>query len=81
MQTAWGGSRTTGSQTEGATANIYKSVATTTYTASKAIIEHGLFSQSTGTTLMDRTKLGAAINVVNGNQIEWTFQITFSSGG
>jgi len=76
----WGGARDTGTQIEGATANIYKSVATTTYNATKAITEHGLFNTAVTATLMDRT-LFSAINVESGNQIEWTFQITFTAGG
>jgi len=79
METPWGGSRDTGTQVEGASANIYKSVATTTYNATKAITEHGLFNASSDGTLMDRTVF-AAINVVDTNQIEWTFQITFTAG-
>jgi len=69
-----------GTQTEGATANIYKSVATMTMDATEAITEHVLMSQSGAGTLMDRTVF-SAINVVSGNQIEFTFQITFTSGG
>lgn len=80
LGTPWGGARDVGTQTEGATANIYKSVATTTYNATKAITEHGLFNASSSVTLMDRT-LFSAINVVSGNAIEWTFQVTFTSGG
>ena len=80
LGTPWGGSRDTGTQIEGATGNIYKSVATTTYNATKAITEHGLFLASSAGTLMDRTVF-SAINVVSGNAVEWTFQITFSSGG
>jgi len=80
LGTPWGGARTVGTQTEGATANIYKSVATTTYNATKAITEHGLFNAATGVTLMDRTKF-AAINVVDGNQIQFTFEISFTAGG
>lgn len=80
LGTPWGGARDVGTQTEGATANIYKSVATTTYNASKAITEHGLFNAASGVTLMDRTKFDA-LNVVDTNQIEWTFSISFASGG
>ena len=70
----------------------YTSVATTTYTAAIPvspcpITEHGLFSTAgaggppvTGGTLMDRSVF-AAINVVSGNQIEWTYVITFVAGG
>jgi len=79
METAWGGSRDTGTQTEGASANIYKSVATTTYNATKAITEHGLFNASSDGTLMDRTVF-SAINVVDTNQVEWTFQLTLTAG-
>jgi hypothetical protein len=80
LDTAWGGDRSTGTQTEGASANIYKSVATTTYNASKAITEHGLFNIDADGILMDRTKFDA-INVVDTNQIEFTFEITFTAGG
>ncbi len=69
-----------GTQIEGSSANIYKSVATMAMDATEAITEHVLMSQSGAGTLMDRTKF-SAINVVSGNQIEFTFQITFSSGG
>jgi hypothetical protein len=79
--------RDVGTQVDGASANIYKSVATTTYTNTWAITEHGLFNTAgtggppvTGGDLMDRT-LFAAINVVSTNQIEWTFTITFTAGG
>lgn len=67
----------------------YTSVATTTYTgayAPCAISEHGLFNDPglgippTGPTLMDRSTF-ADINVAVGNQIQWTFEITFVAGG
>ena len=80
LVTPWGGARDTGTQVEGASTNIYKSVATTTYNATKAITEHGLFNVATGGILMDRTVF-AAISVVNSDKIEFTFTITFSSGG
>ena len=78
LGTPWGGARTTGTQIEGASAHIYKSVATTTYTATKAITEHGLFNIATNGILMDRSVF-SAINVVNTNQIEWTYQLTINS--
>ena len=80
LQTTTGIARATGSQIEGATAEIYKSVGTITADATEAITEHGLFNASSGVTMMDRTKF-TAINVVSGNQIEFTFQITFTAGG
>jgi len=78
LGTPWGGARDTGTQV--ASTNTYTSVATTTYNATKAITEHGLFNASSGVTLMDRTKF-AAINVVDTNAITWTFVITFATGG
>lgn len=78
METAWGGARSTGTQV--ASTNTYTSVATTTYNATKAITEHGLFSASSGATLMDRHTF-AAINVVDTNQIQWTYVLTLTAGG
>jgi len=70
IETTDGESRATGDQGEGASANIYKSIGTISYTTTKAITEHGLFNASTSGTLMDRTVF-SAINVVNGDSIEW----------
>lgn len=78
--------RTVGTQVEHSS-KVYKSIATETFDATAAITEHGVFNTAgaggppvTGGILMDRTVF-SAINVVNGNQIEWTFTITFTSGG
>jgi hypothetical protein len=78
LGTPWGGARDVGTQV--ASTNTYTSVATTTYNATKAITEHGLFNASSSVTLMDRTKF-SAINVVSGDGIQWTFVITFTAGG
>jgi len=79
IETTDGESRATGTQTESA-ANAYRSVGTISYTTTKAITEHGLFSQSTGGTLMDRSVF-SAINVVNGDSIQFTYTLTLTSGG
>lgn len=79
IETTDGESRATGTQTESA-ANAYRSVGTISYTTTKAVTEHGVFSQSTGATLMDRSVF-SAINVVSGDSIQFTYTITFSSGG
>jgi len=79
METTDGESRVTGSQIEGATAEIYKSVGTITYSGGVAVTEHGLFSMVTGGTLMDRHVFGA-INVVATDAIEFTYQFTSVSG-
>lgn len=71
--------RATGTQTEGASANIYRSVGTISYTATRAVAEHGLFSASTAGSLMDRTVF-SAINVVNGDSIQFTYELTATAG-
>lgn len=70
--------RATGTQIEGATANIFKTVATVTYTATRAIVEHGIFSASTSGTMMDRSVF-STINVDNNDSIEFTYEITFNA--
>jgi hypothetical protein len=72
-------SRATGTQTE-SSHNVYVSVGTISYTTTKAITEHGLFSQATGTTLMDRSEF-SAINVVSGDSIQFTYSLTLTAGG
>lgn len=74
--------RATGSTIEGASANIYRTVGTLTFDASAAITEHGIFSASaTGTgTLLDRS-LFSAVNVVSGDSIQATYDLTVSAGG
>lgn len=79
METTDGESRATGTQTESA-ANAYRSVGTISYTSTKAITEHGLFNDSAAGTLMDRTVF-SAINVVNGDSIQFTYTLTISAGG
>jgi len=79
MESATGEARSTGTQTE-TDHDTYKSVATDTYSGSFAITEHGLFNTVDSTLLMDRTVF-SAINVVSGNQIEFTFEISFTAGG
>ena len=80
LQTPCGEARDVGSQIEGATANIYKSVATNTYAGSFAITEHGLFNAGAAGTLMDRSVF-SAINVISGDKIEFSYQLSVSSGG
>ena len=80
IETTDGEARATGSQTEGSSVNIYKSVGTISYTTTKVITEHGLFNALTGPTLMDRHVFSAR-NVENGDSIEFTYQLTVSAGG
>lgn len=79
IETTDGEARATGNQTESA-ANVYRSVGTISYTTTKAVTEHGLFNDPTAGTLMDRTVF-TAINVVNGDSIQFTYDHTYSAGG
>ena len=76
-----GESRATGTQVE-SSAVAYQSVGTIAYTSTKAITEHGLFNDATGTTLnlMDR-HVFAAVNVVSGDSIQFTYTLTATAGG
>jgi len=71
--------RDTGSQVEGASTNIYRSVGTVTATASRAIREHGLFNVVTGGTLMDRSVF-ALINLATDDAIQFTYELTIPAG-
>lgn len=73
------GSRVSGTQTEGAAANVYRTVATISFGGTFAVTEHGVFSASTSGTMLDRS-LFAAINVINGDSIEFTYDLTLPSG-
>lgn len=72
------GSRVAGTQIEGASANIYKTVATITYGATYSITEHGLFSASTSGTLFDRSVF-TAIGVDTSTNIEFTYEYTLNA--
>lgn len=61
-------------------ANLYRSIGTQTYTSTLAITEHGLFSASTSGTLLDRSVF-SAVNVVNGDSIQFTYTLTITAGG
>jgi len=78
MGTTDGETRVTGTQVD--VDPIYRSVGTITYTTTKAITEHGLFNIVTGGTMIDR-HVFTAINVVNTDQIEFTYEWTANSGG
>lgn len=74
------GTRVAGTQSSPA-GGQYRTVATVAYASTLAITEHGVFSQlATGGTLLDRSVF-TAINVVNGDSIQFTYTITFSAGG
>jgi len=81
IETTDGESKASGTQVE-ASSVIYRTVATITYTTTKAITEHGITNNSaddTGT-LMDRSVF-SAVNVVNGESIQFTYELTCTAGG
>ena len=72
--------RATGTKTN-PTAPVVRSVGTIAYVSTLAITEWGLFNQAAqGGTLWDR-KVFAAINVVSGDSIQFTYSVTLTSGG
>jgi len=79
MQTDSGVARVSGTPSN-PSANQYRSVATMAYTSTLAITEWGLFSASTSGTLWDR-RVFSAINVVNGDSIQFTYTLTVNNGG
>jgi len=79
LQTPAGPARVAGAKTQPA-ANQARTIATIAYTATLAIVEHGLFSAATGVTLWDRTQF-SAVNVVNGDSIQFTYTLTINAGG
>lgn len=80
METTDGESRVAGTQVAGGSlgARTYTSVGTISYTTTKAITEHGVFNASTSGTLLDRSVF-SAINVVNGDSIQFTYVLTINS--
>ncbi len=73
--------RATGTLTEGASANIFRTVGTVSFDGAGAITEHGIFSvASTGSgTLLDRSVF-SAINVISGDSISFTYDFTLPAG-
>ena len=80
LVTPFGGARVAGTQVAGgtSTAPTYTSVATISFTSTLAITEHGIFNASTVGTLLDRSVF-AAINVVNGDSIQFTYTLTINA--
>lgn len=75
-----GEARATGTQTEGGSANIYRTFAEHTFSGSFAVTEHGVFNAGSGGVLMDRSVFSAK-QVSAGTKIEVTFELTLQSGG
>jgi hypothetical protein len=63
-------------------AGVYRTVATISYTATRTITEHGIFSVITTNTvsLLDRS-LFTGIPVISGDSIQFTYNFTYTAGG
>jgi hypothetical protein len=76
--------RPTGTTTEGATANIYRTVATLTPDSGGtiAVTEHGVFSQAAtgGGVMIDRTTFVAVNIVASSDSLQAQYDLTFNSG-
>lgn len=72
--------RAVGTQTHGASSNIFRSIATITATSAYTVMEHGIFS-TTGESdyLLDRTKLGTDFIVATDDEVEWTYELTVNT--
>jgi len=77
--------RPTGTTTEGASANIYRTVATISPDSGGtiAITEHGVFSQAAtgGGTLLDRSVFSAFNVVAGSDSLQTTYDLTLTAGG
>jgi hypothetical protein len=73
--------RATGSLTEGAAANIFRTVGTNLVDASVACVEHGIFSQAAtgGGTLLDRSVF-STVNLASGDSLASTYDLTIAAG-
>jgi len=75
----YGGARAAGTQSTPA-AGQYRSVGTINFTGNAAVTEWGLFSAANAGVLWDR-RVFAAINVQNGDSIQFTYTLTCNAGG
>jgi hypothetical protein len=75
--------RVVGSQTHGATSNVYRSVATIVATDAYTAIEHGIFDTTGAASdvLLDRTIVGSPPTLATDDEVEWTYDLTITAGG
>lgn len=74
--------RATGTQAEGASANIFQTVGTNTVDAAVGIQEHGVLNQAAtgGGILLDRSVF-AVVNLGISDSLESTYELTVAAGG
>ncbi len=78
LEVPTGLAKVVGTQTEGASSKIYKTVGTITYDAEYAITEQGVFNSAN--VLLDRHTF-SLIGVQSGDKIEFDYEFTCNSGG
>lgn len=80
-QTNPNSTRATGTTTEGASANIYRTVATNNYDATVVVTEHGIFSDPTVASgvLLDRSVF-SAVNLISGDSLQTAYELTVAAG-
>lgn len=74
--------RATGTQTEGASANIFRTVGSNQVNSTVTVAEHGIFNVAAVNTgiLFDRSQF-AGVGLVNGNTFQTTYDLTSAAGG
>jgi hypothetical protein len=72
--------RNIGTQTHGATSNLYATTATITATSTYEVREHGVFNQTSTTAdyLLDRSVV-TGFNVNTDDEVEWTYTLTINT--
>lgn len=78
-----GNVRPTGTTTEGASANIYRTVGTLTPDSGGSIVlrEHGIFSANAAGVLLDRSVFAAVtLDSANGDSLQVTYELTLPAG-
>lgn len=81
-QYATNNTRPTGTTTEGASANIFRTVATLSPDANVTITEHGIFDQASnaGGTLLDRSVFTGIALVGSSDSLQTTYDLTLTAG-
>ena len=72
------GSRIAGTQQDGATAYVYRTVTAISYSTITSITEWGLFDSLTGGNMLDHATF-TAIPVIVGQTIQWAYDLTFAA--
>jgi len=76
--TPTGIARVTGTQVD-AGSGLYRSVGTVTADTTETWTEHGIFTKSTGTTLLDRSLISPTVAVVANDQVQFTYELTVNA--